>query len=233
MTTSQIIGATIGNTAEVEANSLAMRGTLRPEDVGALGHYSVGGTSGLMAAGIAAGIHTGGSAGQGTIFAWRWGDATRLALVHKVIFSAGNDVTAFTAGIVQFNLFLCRGFTASFTGGTSLAPTSNMNKLRTTGFGTSLLTDSRISTTAQLTVPTTLPGWDGSPTASLICGVPATAGATMIPPTPMIDQRPGEHPFVFAVNEGFTIETGGIAIAATGTWKFSVTVHWSEVTAYP
>lgn len=225
MVTTQILGTDASTKAEVEANTLALRGTLRAEDIGSntYGHFTLAANSGLMAAGLAA---------ASTIYAWRWGDATRLALVHKIVFSAGNDNTAFTAGLVQFNLFMCRGFTASYSGGTSLTPTGSMNKLRT-AFATTLLTDARISTTTNLTVPSSAAGIDGSPTASLICGVPATAGSVMIPPTPLIDQRPGEYPFVFDTNEGFIIQNGGIAIAATGTWKFSVTVHWSEVASYP
>lgn len=221
--TTQIIGATATNTAEVEANTLAMRGTLRADDVGALGHYSISNMSGIIPAAFTT---------AGNIFAFRWGDATRVCTIHRITFGAGNDGTAFTAGIVQINAFMARGFTGSYTGGTSLTPTGNMNKLRTS-FGTSLVTDIRIATTASLGAPTPAAGLDNDPFASLICGVTATQGVSMIPPTPMFDQRPGEHPIVLMVNEGFVIQTGGIAIAATGTWKFGVKVEWSETTAYP
>src|SRR4051812_24516421 len=101
MVTTQIIGATTTNTAEVEANTLAMRGTLRADDVGALGHYSLASNSGLMAAALTA---------ASPIFAFRWGDATRVCTIHRIVFSAGNDNTVFTAGLVQFNAFMARGF---------------------------------------------------------------------------------------------------------------------------
>lgn len=223
MVTTQIIGATTTNTAEVEANTLAMRGTLRADDVGTLGHYSIANVSGVIPAAFTT---------AGNIFAFRWGDATRVCTIHRIIFSAGNDGTGFAAGLVQINAFMARGFNASYTGGTSLTPTGNMNKLRTS-FGTSLVTDIRIATTASLGAPSPAAGVDNDPFASLICGVPTTNGAVMLPPTPMFDQRPGEHPIVLMQNEGFIIQTGGIAIAITGTWKFSVKVEWSEVTSYP
>lgn len=220
--TTQILGTNASTKVEVEATTLAMRGTLRPDDPTGYGVYSVAGNSGLMAAGLTA---------ASNIWAFRWG-AVGYALVKRITFSAANDATAFTAGIVQFNLFNARGFTASFTGGTSLIPAANMNELRTS-LATSLVTDIRIATTAALTVPSPLPGLDNDPVASLICGVPATAGSIMIPPTPFFDQRPGEHPFVLAQNEGFVIQSGGIAIAATGTWKFSVKIEWCEDGQYP
>jgi hypothetical protein len=86
-----------------------------------LGIYSEGQTSGLMAAGLAA---------NSPIFAARWGDATRFALIKRVIFSAGNDATAFTAGSFLFKLFVARSFSVADTGGTSMLPVTNENKLR-------------------------------------------------------------------------------------------------------
>lgn len=221
--TTQILGTDGTTKAQVEANTLALRGTLRSEDVTSYGAFSVAGNSGLMAAALGA---------ASNIWAFRWG-SVGVALVKRITFSAANDATAFAAGIVQFNLFNARGFTTNFTGGTSLTPSGNMNKLRTTGMSTSLVSDIRIATTTNLTVPSPLPGLDNDPLASLICGVPATAGSIMIPPTPFFDQRPGEHPWVLSQNEGFVIQSGGIAIAATGTWKFSVKIDWQEKSVYP
>jgi hypothetical protein len=219
MTTTQVQGFTLANLLEVEANTKAARVTLRPEDFGGLGIYSVGGVSGLMAAGLA---------GASRIFSFRWGDTTRLALVKRVTFSAGNDSTAFTAGTCLFNMFRAQSFTVSDTVGTSLVPTVNQNKLRTTGMGSSLLTSARIATTLAVsggTITTT----DAQPVGALCCSVPNVAGSAMLSPWPLFEAMPGEHPLVLAQDEGFLIQA---TVPATGTWKFSVRVDWTEIAAY-
>jgi hypothetical protein len=217
---SQIAGFTIGNLLEVEANTKAARVTLRPEDFGALGIYSLAPSNGAtaMAAGLAA---------ASPIFSFRWGNATNLALIKRVVLSAGNGVTAFAAGIAKFDLIAARSFSVSDTGGVAVVPSGNQNKLRTSNMGTSLLTDARISQTATLTAGTrTL---DANALASITAGIPNTAGATIINPFAMIDQRPGEHPLVLAQNEGFVIQA---TVPATGVWFFSVKVDWVEIATY-
>jgi hypothetical protein len=110
---SQIAGNTIGNILEVEAGTKAARVTLRPEDYGALGIYSLAPSNGAsaMAAGLAA---------ASPIFSFRWGNASNLALIKRVVFSAGNGVTAFAAGIAKFDLIAARSFTVNDTGGVSV-----------------------------------------------------------------------------------------------------------------
>jgi hypothetical protein len=216
---SQIAGNTIGNILEVEAGTKAARVTLRPEDYGALGIYSLAPSNGAsaMAAGLAA---------NSPIFSFRWGNAN-LALIKRIVFSAGNGATAFAAGIAKFDLVAARSFTANDTGGVSVLPSGNQNKLRTSGMGTTLLTDARISQTATLTAGTRTP--DANALASIVAGVPNTAGATIISPFPMWDARPGEHPFLLAQNEGFVIQA---TVPATGVWFFAVKVDWIEIAAY-
>lgn len=217
MAASQIQGFTAANIAEVEANTRALRTTLRAEDYGSLGIYSLAASSGLMAAGLGA---------AAPIFSWRWGDATRFALIKRVTISAGAAGTAFAAGVGTFNLFAARSFTASDTAGTSILPTGNQNKLRTS-MGTTLLTDARISATATLTAGTrTL---DANPIASISVGIPAVAGQKVLDPFALFDQRPGEFPLLFAQNEGLVIQA---TVPATGTWTFGVKVDWSELTSY-
>lgn len=214
----QIAGFTIANLLEIEANTKAARVTLRPEDYGSLGIYGLGGVSGVMAAGLVAGS---------TIFSLRWGDATRFALIKRVVLSMGCDTVAFAAGSAIFNMFIARSFTVADSAGTALTPTGSSNKLRTTGMGTTLLTDARISSTTLLTVGTrTL---DGQAAGNIVAGVPAVAGQNIVPPAALFDQRPGEHPLFLAQNEGLIIQA---TVPATGTWKFGVKVDYLEVTAY-
>lgn len=214
---SQIAGYTSANILEVEANTKAARVTLRPEDYGSLGIYSLGAPSGVMAAALAA---------NSPIFSFRWTHATNLCLVKRVVFSAGS-ILAFAAGVAQFNLFVARSFTVVDSGGTSILPSGNQNKLRTSGMGTTLLGDARISSTATLTAGTrTL---DSNAIANAVVGVPAVAGQQLLQPYAMVDQRPGEHPIILAQNEGLVIQA---TVPATGTWTFGVKLDWSELTAY-
>lgn len=215
----QIAGFTSANIAEVEAGTKALRTTLRPEDYGSLGIYSAGGVSGIMAASIA---------NDSMIMSWRWADATRLALVKRVTISAGCDTVAFAAGTFYFQLFSARSFTVSDSGGLSLLPSGSQNKLRTTGMGTTLLTDFRISNTAALTSGAGRTN-DTNPIGTVVGSVPATIGTPMLAPFPLLDQRPGEHPLLVAVNEGLVIT---VRVPLTGTWKFAAKVDWTEITAY-
>jgi hypothetical protein len=216
----QIAGNTIGNLLEIEAATHAARVTLRPEDYGALGIYSVANTNGAtqMTAGIAAGS---------TIFSFRWGNTPNLALVKRVRLSAGNGATAFTAGNSTFLLQAARSFTASDSLGQSLVPSGNQNKLRTSGMGTSLLTDARIANTVALTPGTR--SLDTNPIAAVVAAIPNVAGSPILAPYNMWEAKPGEHPLLLAQNEGFIITT---IMPATGTWFFSVGVDWVEIAAY-
>lgn len=214
----QIVGNTNNSTAaEVEVNTKAIRTVVRPNDFGSLGIYSLAGVSGTMAAGLAA---------NSPIYSFRWGNASNLALVRKVLISAGNAGTGFSAGAATFNMFVARSFTASDTGGTSILPTGNSAKLRTS-MGTTLLTDVRVSATATLTAGTRTK--DTNPAASLLLGFQSTAGLQLIFPTAIFEARVSEYPLVLAQNEGFVIEA---SVPLTGTWTFAVTTVWEELASY-
>jgi len=213
----QIAGNTSANIAEVEAATHAVRTTPKPVDYGSLGIYSLAAATGTMAAALAA---------NSPIWSFRWGNATNLAVVKKVIISAGDTATAFTAGVVTFQLFVARSFTASDSAGTSILPSSNQNKLRTS-MGTTLLTDARISSTATLTAGTrTL---DTNPIGSVSVSDTATAGTPLMQPYPLFLAQAGDYPVVLAQNEGLVIQA---TVPATGTWTASVQVQWEELASY-
>lgn len=216
----QIAGSTSANIAEVEAGTKALRVTLRPEDYGSLGIYSLAGVSALVTAGLTA---------ASRVFSWRWGDSTRFALVKRVTLSAAGDATAFAAGTCIFNMFRVLSFTVGdTTSSSSILPSGNQNKLRTTGMGTTLLSNANISQGAAISGGTlTTP--DSQPVGSIVTSVGTVAGTAFLAPYPLFDQRPGEHPLLFAQNEGFMIQA---TVPITGTWKFAVKVDWSELTAY-
>jgi len=139
-----IEGGASGVLLEVDAATLAGRMQIRPTDVGSLGSYQLSVLSGAMAAGLA---------GAAPIFSCRWGDATRALTLRRLAMIARCTTAAFAAGAVLMELLVARGFTASDTGGTSVLPTGNSQKRRTS-FGTTLITDLRISSTATLTAGT-------------------------------------------------------------------------------
>lgn len=213
----QLAGNTAANVAEVEATTKALRITPKPIDYGSLGIYSLGQVTGTMTAGLTAGS---------PIWSFRWGNASNLAIVKRIWISAGNTATAFSAGTVKFDLFCARSFSASDTGGTSILPSGNQNKLRTS-MATTLLTDVRISSTGTLTAGTrTL---DTNPLASVSTSVPATAGTTIMPPTDLFRASAGDYPIVLAQNEGLVIQA---TVPATGTWIGAVNVIWEELASY-
>jgi len=218
---------------DVGANTKGGRVEIRPTDMGTLGSYVVVAASGTMAAGLA---------GAAPIFSVRWGDATRTMVVRRVGITAKNLTTAFAAGLTLFELILARAFTASDTAGAAVALTTN-NAKRRTSFGTSLVTDMRISTTATLTAGTrTL---DTVMAGAARGNVPATqvnypfvgknvvvipGASTVAYVTDYFDlftlDTSTEWPLVLVQNEGFIIRA---TVPATGTWTFDVVVEWSEV----
>lgn len=218
----QIAGFTTANIMEVETNTKAARTTLKPIDIGSLGSYTLASTNGssVMAAGLAA---------ASPIFAFRYPGAS-LALVRRVMFSAGNGVTAFTAGFFRFDCLVARSYSVSDTGGTDITPSGNVNKNRTS-HASSGVTGTRcvaISATATLTAGTRTT--DAVPIGTIAGGVPNVAGSAMVAKTALFDAPPGTWPLVLATNEGFVIQA---TVPATGVWEFGVDVSWDEVASYP
>jgi len=230
-----IVGGVSGAIADVDTNTKALKARLHPMDV--LGSYQIESVSGTMAAGLGA---------AAPIYSCRWGDATRFMLLRRLAFDARVLATAFTAGVFLFDFIVARSWTGNYTGGTSILPTGNSQKRRTSS-GTTLITAPRISSTATLSAGGT-PTLDGSAMFNIRGHVPATAvnypmvsasgvvvpGASttagaVLPQEMFAPDFSGEWPLVLAKNEGFLIRA---TVPATGTWDFSVTMEWSEVSAF-
>lgn len=215
----QVQGAS-GIVAEVDQGGRAIRASRRPREYGIFGSYRKSLLSGTMAAGLAA---------NAPIFAFRWIDATRIALIHRIILDGlAGSATAFTAGFGQIRVVPARAFTASDTGGTAGVVTGNNGKLRT-NMGTTLAPDIRIASTAALGAGTRTLDSDAIGQASLTFGTVVSVQYT--PPTglALYDESVNDHPIVLATNEGFEIQA---TVPATGTWQFGVTVEWSEVASF-
>lgn len=206
-------GGTTGSLQEVETATLAARVTLHPNDPGALGAYQIALTSGTIAAGLAA---------AAPVFSFRYG-GSNLCLVRRVRLTVG-DLVAFAAGLVAFNMFAARAFTASDTGGIAATLTANNGKLRTSYAATGV-SDFRIANTAALGAGTrTL---DAQAMATFSTSFPASPAGQPLSWQHIDLWRPnnGEHPLGLANNEGFVIQA---TVPATGTWQLGVEVGWDE-----
>jgi len=191
----------------------------KPVEYGALGIYRKSLLSGTMAAALAA---------NANIYAWRWGDATRLGVVQKVTLDGlVGSATAFTAGFGNVRMMAARSYTASSSGGTGGTLTGNNSKLRTS-MGTTLLTDVRIASTAALTAGTFTADTDPMALVSLSFGIVVSVQYTGQVVLFGEDIGPSQ-PYVCVQNEGFTLQA---TVPATGTWQFGVTTTWAEVTSY-
>lgn len=216
-----------GVVAEVDGTLFrALRVTSRPINYGSLGIYKASAVSGTMAAALAA---------NAELFQFRWPDATNLAMVYNVEFSAGANVAATAAALVSVNMTIARSWTAAGTGGTRLNLTGNNSKLRTS-MGTSLVNDAGIATTAGLVAGTkTL---DGSNCGEVAWGIgtgaiTTTHDLTLVPKTHMFAyDHEGQCPIIFAQNEGFVLRNGAVAFPAGMTWSFAASACWGEAAAF-
>ena len=213
----RVLGSDGNTQLAVESKWNALRATLRPLDYGSLGIYQISAQTGTIAAGMAA---------NSEIFQFRWTDATRLALITQIRFDGLGSIAAFAAGFASFEAVIARSWSADGSGGTTLTPSVNNQKLRTS-MGTSLVGAVRIASTGALTVGTkTL---DGRGCGAFVGGLPATAGAGLQQANLLDNETTNEHPIVLATNEGIVVRA---TVPATGTWTAGITVKWIEVASY-
>lgn len=219
-----------GNTGTIiEADGTlfrAMRVANRPLDTGSLGHYRLSMATGTIAAALAA---------NAELFQFRWTDATRLAVIHKVLISAGANVAATAAGLVTLEMAMARSWSAAGTGGAAATITGNNQKTRTS-MGSTLLGEARCATTAALGAGTKTLDTQGVGNLTFGIGTGAitvAADLSLFPKTDLLEMDANEpHPVVCAQNEGFVIRNGATAWPASMTWALGVTVVWAEVAAY-
>lgn len=216
-----VAGGVTGSLQEVDTASLAGRVTSRPTDPVSLGAYLLTMSNGTT-------VMTAGLAAASPVYAFRWGNSN-LCVLNSVRLSM-STLTAFAATRIQFGAFKVGGatFTASYTGGTAATLTGNNCKKRQS-FGTTLLSDCRISATATLTSGggETL---DAQPFGELIgCDTTAAAHTHFINSPLYIRDTDDQYPMTFAQSEGFVIRA---TVPATGTWHFNVTVDWLEIASY-
>lgn len=211
-----------GVVGEVDGTTFrALRTVNKPFDHGALGHYRLATNIALVVT----------QAANGTLFSFRWGDATRFCVIQKIRLAC-IQTTAATATIMPtFQVLIARSFTVSDSVGTALTLTGNQFKKRT-NMGTTLVTDIRKSAVAAgLTA--------GTRTLDLEPILELNTQQTITTPNSITYLRDyeanasdGIHPFVFAQNEGFIIRGPTVVFGAAGTANLAIEVEWAELTSF-
>lgn len=212
---------------EVDPTFRALRGTGRPLDHGSLGHYRLCMATGTIGAALAA---------NGELFHFRWADVSRLAVVQKILISAGANVAASAAGLVTLEAVVARGWTAAGTGGVTATLAGNNQKVRS-NMGTTLLGEVRIATTAALGAGTKTLDSQGIGNVTIGIGTGAITTSHRLPLIDKIDLVEVDadstmHPIILAQNEGVVIKNGATAFPAAMTWAMGVTIVWAELAAF-
>lgn len=224
-----------GPGAAVDSTFQAPRFSYRPADHATLGHFSVAQRSGELVATIGAAGH---------LARFRWTDATRFALIHriKVGWSISGAVT--TAVEMTLRAIIARAFTVDFTTARTLAAmgvVANTGKMRNS-MATSLLgaNGPAIATTTVMSGQTLTADADPFAIAPMpsLAPVTATGTAVAIPvgaASPMItlyeNTSLNQHPLILGANEGVIIQPH-LAGPGSGTWALYVQWEWAELVAY-
>jgi hypothetical protein len=212
-----------GTTAEVDGTTFrALRTTPRPLEYSGFGHYRLATTVALVAT----------QAANGTLFSFRWGDATRFCVLEKLRLELIQTSAATATIMPSYQVFIGRVFSVSDSAGSAITITGNNMKKRTSTMNTTLVSDIRKSTAiAGLTAGTrTL---DAEPIIEM------ATNSTITTPNPIVyrkelemDQGDGVHPYVFAQNEGFIVRGPTVVFGAAGTANLLIDLAWAEVAAY-
>jgi hypothetical protein len=225
MPTSIIPMGVTGAAAEVGGTTFrALNVGLRPAGFREGDTYSIGLSSGIMAAALGANTE---------LVQWRWADAFRFCVIRKIRLSACVSTTFFAAGVPwQVDIVKCNTWTAAGTGGTRAPILGGYKKRVNMDASLMLAGDIGVSTTAGLTAGTKV--LEGTPMQVIVAPCP-TAGpdGTMVVADTILWQHEvgdGEHPLTLYQNEGFVIRN--VAIQALGTWQFRVQIDWLETEGY-
>jgi hypothetical protein len=192
----------------------------RPLAYGSLGHYKLAQVIGLLAT----------QAANGTLFSFRWGNASNLCVITSLRISLVQTAAATATIMPTYQVFWARSFSASDTSGTAVTLTGNNMKQRTS-MGTTLVTDIRFSAAAAgLTAGTrTL---DSAPVLTLLTNSTITTPNSTIYANDLDLDNRGVHPMVFAQNEGFIVRGPTVVFGAAGTANLVVEVGWAEVAGF-
>ena len=210
-----------GTVAEVSGTGYrALRVETRPLDAGALGHYRLSTTVALVVT----------QAANGTLFSFRWGDATRLCVVNYIRLECQQTAAATATIAPAFEVFVARSFSASDSAGTALTLTGNSFKKRTS-MGTTLVTDIRkAAVAAGLTAGTRTLDGDAILQMGTVQTITNVNTSTYVKGVDFTDGN--DHPLILAQNEGFIVRGPTVVFGAAGTANLIVDVGWTEIASY-
>lgn len=193
---------------------------IQPLPSGALGSYSVAGTTGALVATLAA---------TNILFAFQWTSALRYAVIDFVTVSAAVSGTITTGVVTGLELVPVRDFFNAYTGGSSLlgSVTTHEKKLKS-NFPVSLAADIRIANTLPLTLPLVPGTEDDVPIGQCIFGTETTAGVTILAQTSLFERATNSYPFTLDTFEGFVVRMA-LNGPATGTIRVNVVTQWLEI----
>jgi hypothetical protein len=193
-----------------------VQSTLTPIEYGTGGVYQYCGKSGVMTAGLAA---------SSPIYSFHW-PASLYALIRRVRVSAWTLDTAFAGGLLTFDMYAARSFTVQYGAGHVAVLGGDNGQLRTSMAPSQA--EVIIAVTASLSPGTAT--LDQDPLESRTVTMPATAKTHVVgSPITLFEKLQGEHPYALMTNEGFVIKA---TVPPVGTWGFSVTTEWDEVSVY-
>lgn len=209
-----------GVIAEVSGTTFrAINTHIKPIDYGALGHYRV---SVRIASSNA-------QAANSRIFEIRNPHATNLIIPTRLILRALQTA----AGTAQENSIDCFRVT-SFTAVDTLyaaTPTGSVKRTSMLAFPGNAIVRHLVSSGNASGMTGGTMTKDYNPFATLPYNVSSSVGTTMIWEMEVFGDSYGDHPFVFAQNEGMIIENRVSNITSYGiTWY--IDFSWAEVTAY-
>jgi hypothetical protein len=182
-----------------------------PLDYGSGGIFQHCAKSGVMAAGLAA---------NAPIYSFQW-PGSLIVLVTRIKINVWTLGVGFAAGLAFFDLFAARAFATQDAGGTAQNFAGETAQMRSSMAASQA--SIVIAGTAALT-----PGMrtlDMAPLESRPANAPTTTNVAAGPIT-LFEKAQGEHPLLLIQHEGFVIQA---TVPATGTWGFSVTTEWLEM----
>ncbi len=210
-----------GVVAEVDGSTFrAQRVTVKPNEYGAFGHFQLSTLVPLLASQTV----------NGTLFSFRWGDATRLCIPVYIRLECIQTVAATATIMPAFDVVVARGWTVSDSTGTAITLTGNNMKKRT-NMGTTLVTDIRKSSaTGGLTAGTRTLDSEAILQMPTVQTITTTNTTTYRKETDFTNAA--DHPLVFAQNEGFIIRGPSVGFGVAGTASLFVEVAWLETLSY-
>lgn len=215
--TATIVGSG-GNLSVNETLFKPLRVTLKPNDIGSLGTYIVGGTTGTISGVIISG---------NPIFSMQYtGGSGKYALIRRIWAQAFMGASPATNAQMFLALYALRSYTVADSGGNSLLSSVNQMATSQAASGMGAI---QIANTGALTPGTRTQ--DNSP-MGLLAGVSTTTPYVSMQggqPQPLFDRSGDQmYPLILGNNEGLCVVARTLA---TGNWLASVQVEWEEVSS--